>query len=93
MQPVVFKFSLPTSDDIELEMPPVIQLLHYDVQYDVPTLWALVDGTPGAPKSTRRFYLRGTGHPLPTDEPVYHVGSAVTHGGRLVTHLFAARVP
>lgn len=79
----VYKYQFPMSDEIELVLPYRAELLYFDSQDDVPTLWARV--VPDGPKEIRRFRLRGTGHE--GAEGAY-VGTALFKGGVLVFHLF-----
>ena len=82
-------------DEIVLDMPEGAEVLTFRMQYDVPTLWALVD--PEAEIVPRHFRLAGTGHPIDEDELGY-IGSVQLmdmefHGERqqLVFHLFEVR--
>lgn len=87
-----------------VRMPKGSELLHAACQYegvpDVVAVWARVDTD--APLIGRRIGVFGTGHSISPDfawRPVSdevnsvrvraaHVGSCVTHGGRLVWHVF-----
>jgi len=82
----VWKFSVPVSDEFELEMPRHAEILFIAVQDDSPFIWARV--VPGRHKETRKFKLRGTGHPIDTVST--HLGSFMLRGGALVFHLFEA---
>lgn len=83
----VFKYQFEIEDDIEIKMPWHGQVLKVDMQDGKPTLWALVDDT--YTTETRRFLLRGTGHPVPDD--VMHRGTFFD--GPFVWHLFEELQP
>ena len=78
----VFKYPFEITDDVEIKMPVGARVLHVAMQDDQPTLWALVDDTHMA--ETHRFWLRGTGHPVP--DGAKHV--ATFFDGPFVWHLF-----
>lgn len=82
----VFKWEIPTMDDIVVPMPKDARILAVDVQNETPCLWALVDAA--APRQDRRFRLAGTGHPIDNPDELTHIGTFLMHGGRLVFHLF-----
>lgn len=65
-------------------MPSGAQILHADMQGNIPTIWALVD--PEAIKEPRSFRICGTGHPLPSNRPLLHVGTM--QSGAFVWHIF-----
>ena len=81
----IWKFQFPVQDDIEIEMPMDAEVLHVEVQGEMPCLWAQVD--PSLPRVKRQFHLYGTGHHM-HNTPQQHVGSFQMHGGALVFHLF-----
>lgn len=79
----VWKF--PTSPQpFALGLPVGAQVIHFDMQESVPTLWVLLD--PDAPQEQRAFLVAGTGHDLPDD--VQHLGSCIDRELGLVWHLF-----
>lgn len=87
----VWKYELDT--DTILELPGDAKVLHVAAQSgpfgeNRVCLWAEVD--PSGPLRRRRFFVRGTGHPLPPDDllPV-HVGSFLTDPqGTYVFHVY-----
>jgi hypothetical protein len=94
----IHKFPLQIEDEQEIEMPPGSQPLSVGVQGAPadPTLvvWAMVDtnatrvGVPMGTTFRRRFYIRGTGHPLrPEMEAQFFIGTAAWPGG-LIWHVF-----
>lgn len=66
----------------KLEMPTGARIIHADIQNEEACLWAIVD--PEAPKETRSFAIRGTGHPV--DDKLEYVFS--WQQGIFVWHLF-----
>jgi len=86
---VIWKFPIPQQDVFSIEVPKGAHLLTLQVQHGVPCLWAMVK--PEAEKEIRRFWLIGTGHPIPDDLPgeeMKHLGSCQLADGRLIFHLF-----
>ena len=62
----IWKYTLEITDRFQLELPRHASILHVEMQMGQPRLWALLD--PGQRTVTRRFFIAGTGHPLPADE-------------------------
>ena len=87
MSRTIWKFPLGEVNDLlTLSVPKGAELLTMQVQNGEPCIWALVD--PSAPKVTRAFAVRGTGHDASGLEASKHVGSFQLLGGRLVFHVF-----
>lgn len=82
----VWKFPIPIDDIIAIKMPEGADLLHFGLQNDEPTLWALVD--PASPLQERYFRFAGTGHLIANRPDITYVGTAVGWRGKLVWHLF-----
>jgi hypothetical protein len=93
----IYKYPVRIVDESTVEMPRGAKLLSVAVVGDDVFLWALVDTE--AKMAVRRFRLAGTGHPLTAASVEAHpldmvqlankfVGTALTHGGSLVWHLF-----
>jgi hypothetical protein len=85
----IWKYPLPmmTGPDYEIQMPAGAQILAVQAQYDVPTIWALVD--PSQPPQNRRFSVVGTGHPFEWDGVTgHHIGTFQVAHGSFVGHLF-----
>lgn len=80
----VWKFTIPIDDAFEISMPIGAELLCVREQDNRGQLWARV--VPERPVEPRRFFLRGTGHPVDLD--CKYVGSFMMHDGALVFHLF-----
>lgn len=83
----VYKYRLPPLNDwISMLLPVGAEPLCIQTQGDLSCMWAKVD--PGAPNTTYRFRIAGTGHDLDEDVGQY-IGSFQMHGGALVFHVFA----
>jgi len=86
----VWKYTLPLNDDTTiLNMPMHAELLHFDNQNGIPTMWVLVDPEGGDGSEVRSFRIVGTGHKLKDDVFYYSVGTAIF--GPFVWHLFEVR--
>jgi hypothetical protein len=87
----VWKFPLDIVDRQTVPMPHGAQALTVQSQYDVPTLWALVD--PAAPKVDRLVAIFGTGHVRGHEEfdAADYVGTVQRFDGALVLHVFISR--
>ena len=81
----IWKFGLPLSDRVEIEMPHGAQVLSVGVQRGNPCLWALVDAH--RRQVHRTFYVHGTGHPV-IDPDALFIGTIQLHGGALIFHVF-----
>lgn len=81
----IWKFPLPVTNRVVVEMPKGATILCVQSQGDGPCIWARV--TPAAPKELRTFNIFGTGHPLPNN-PGRYLATVQTHGGGLVWHVF-----
>lgn len=97
----IYKYQIPIADEFSIKMPDHSVILHVGVQEkreerwgttenvvvnsQIPCMWVKVNRV--APDVERKFYLVGTGHPLPVGA-TYHVGT-ISHGP-FVWHLFEA---
>lgn len=81
----IYKYALRVGDTVSVTMPEGAQVLTAQTQNETPCLWAEVD-TDKLPVS-RKFEIRGTGHPLDGTEGRY-VGTLQFRGGLLVFHVF-----
>lgn len=84
----VWKYPIKTADAFELTMPEDAKLLTVALQFNEPTLWALVD--PEARKVQRGFRVAGTGHPMSDAAGLAYVGTYQMADGHLVFHVFDA---
>lgn len=81
----VWKYELSLVDGPQCRpMPRGATVLHARDQYGDPCLWAEVD--PSRTLVDRWFVVEGTGHPIEHDG--VYVGTAMSHGGALVWHIF-----
>jgi hypothetical protein len=89
MMLTVWKFHCPidTSDIIDIEMPFGAEVLRVGVQtvrfHESLVIWARVDAD--AEMVAHRFYVCGTGFPVPSDR---HVGTIMMGRGEIVLHVF-----
>jgi len=83
----IWKFVLPVDDVVEFDMPARSFPLKVSAETGEACLWAVVDTE--ATKENRRFYVVGTGHPMPGGTLSY-VGTffVPTTGIVLVFHVF-----
>ena len=58
----IWKFTFKTSDSFTIDMPEESKIIHIEIQYGKPTLWAVVNTE--SPIKTKKFKLIGTGHPI-----------------------------
>ncbi len=89
----IYKYPLEICNKQDIILPLGAKIIKFDIQQPekdfhpyFPTIWAIVD-TKEYRNKDRTFFLLGTGHPLP-DEPIVHIGSAMTRDHKLVLHLF-----
>ena len=61
---VIYKYEFPISDIVGITLPYNSRVLTVRVQNGKPFLWAIVD-TEENSRDVRRFYVFGTGNPLP----------------------------
>lgn len=83
-QRTIFKFQFQIYDTIPIEMPAGARILSCQMQFGIPSIWAIVD--PNAADRTRIIYLRGTGDALGSAEVCPFIGTI--QQGPLVWHLF-----
>lgn len=79
----IFKYALEVQNEQVLEMPKDAWILDIQVQYGIPTLWALVD--PEAVLTQRKILCVGTGHEVAPGSIGY---LATVQMGTLVWHFF-----
>jgi hypothetical protein len=85
----VFRYRLPITDHVVLEMPTGAEVLSVGPPrdgFDELDLWAVVD-TSVVTEQDRRFRIVGTGNPMPDDCGRF-IGTVPTHGGSLIWHVF-----
>lgn len=82
----IWKFVIPVEDEVIIEMPANARLLTVQLQARAACVWAIVD--PEARRVQRRFYVRGTGHPMDKSFAAPYVGTFQMLGGTLAFHVF-----
>lgn len=82
----VYKYELAIDDYVSISMPKGSKILHLDLQYGRPFIWALVD--PDAEEETRNFRVAGTGHEIGDTYCQRYIGSFMLMNGALVFHVF-----
>jgi hypothetical protein len=82
----IWKYALPVTDVVDLSMPAGAHPLKVSAEIGLPCLWAVVD--PSAMQEKRRFYIVGTGHPMPGGTLSYVGTFFVDFGNVLVFHVF-----
>jgi hypothetical protein len=84
----VWKFPLTITDKQTVEIPEHFTPLSVHVQEDEIFMWAEVFTT--NPKVQATINMYGTGHELP-EYPGRFLGTVLTHGGKLVWHVYSER--
>ena len=82
----VWKYTIPISDYHLISMPLGAEILSFQLQYNVPTLWALVDTSKGRIQE-RRFKLVETGRNI-TERGLKYIGTIKMVDDKLIYHLF-----
>ncbi len=84
----IYKYQVVVTDEPEISMPRGAQILSFQTQNEQPCIWVLVN--PDEPVlEIRKFYLRGTGHPIQINPSALRfIGTTQLMGGMLVFHLF-----
>jgi len=83
----IFKYKLRFPSVIEdIEFPKGAELLDAQVVDEEIFVWAKVD--PEAELETRTIRTLGTGHQVPEDENLKHIGTTQMLGGKLIWHVF-----
>ena len=83
----IWKFKIEITDGIiRVNLPKGSEILSFQCQHDVPTIWALCD--PEEENEEREFCIYGTGHNISDIENKRFIGTAQQFGGGLIWHLF-----
>jgi len=77
----------PVQAVLRVDVPEDSEPVHFDFQGGVPTLW-IEHRLDRKDREQLTFVLFGTGHELPDDKKLVHVGSAVGYNGGLVLHCY-----
>ena len=82
----IWKYPIDTMEnDLTIEMPEDSELLYFDVQKEIPTLWVLVNTEKKFEK--RYFRVLGTGDSI-EDDNLDYIGSIQLVEGDFIFHLF-----
>ena len=82
----IFKYSVESLGNFEVEMPTGAQILTVQTQGAEPVLWAEVN--PENEMEVRKFRVIGTGKEIADDGERVYVGTFQMVGGGLIWHLF-----
>ena len=85
----IYKYPVPITDSFILEMPLEAKLLSFQMQNDIPSLWAAV--WENSSLEDRKFRVVGTGHDIDMDTVKQFIGTIQQMGGRFVWHLFEVK--
>jgi len=85
MNKVIWKFTVPLSNCVDIEMPTGAEVISVGMQRGALCMWAKVD--PDAPMIMREFMVEGTGQP-PNRRLADAVHWGTTQDGSMVWHLF-----
>ena len=80
----IYKYACPIDDAVDIKLPAFAKVLTVAAQGPETFIWCAVDTD--APKQTRRFHWRETGHDITSLSN--YVGTVQLNEGRLVFHLF-----
>jgi len=82
----IFKYNIPITDEADIIMPRNARILSVAQggQFAL-SVWALVDTD--MPRTSRKFYVYGTGNPAPHADTQIYVGTVPMSNG-FVWHLF-----
>jgi hypothetical protein len=82
----IHKYTVETEDSFTLDMPQGAEVLCVQLQHGVPQIWALVEDD--APRQTRSFAVRGTGHDCGGLSAGQYIGTYQLVEGSFVGHVF-----
>ena len=89
---IIYKYTLPIADRVDLRVPKGARYLSLVSQYDQPTLYVAVDPEEKI-QDNWCFEIRGTGHEV--SEGIVRVsqflGTIVTHKDQLVWHIWRTK--
>lgn len=91
MKAEIWKYQLEITDQNTISVPRHAILLKAETQNHKPCLWFMV--IPDAPKEDITINILGTGHPFETTTVGEYIGTALTHNGTYVWHLFRKTYP
>lgn len=82
---VIWKYPIELGDKYKLELPAHVEILHLDVQNNLPFIWVKVN--PFNKGEKRKFITYGTGQAIEDEENLIYIGT-FTLENWLVQHLF-----
>lgn len=82
---IIYKYVLEVTDYQAIELPKGTKILDFQQQNGLICMWALVDTD--KPKELRRFWIIGTGHPVPDGWDLSYYLATVQVSG-YVWHIF-----
>ena len=83
---VIYKYEFPIATEVEIELPYNSRILTVRIQNGKPRLWAIID-TDEKSTGKRKFYVFGTGNPLPEFiTSLKHINTI--SDGKFVWHIF-----
>ena len=85
MSKTIYKYDLAIGSNIRT-MPKGAIIIHVGNQAETLTIWVEVD--PRQPEEARHFLTIGTGHPIPPNDTLMYIGTALFAGGSLVWHVY-----
>ena len=84
MKRTIYKYYINNVRRQEVDLPQGFEILHVGQQDGNLVLWAMVDAD--APTHKVPIMIFGTGHPVPEDSYLYHIGTVQV--GAFVWHIF-----
>ena len=82
----IYKYPVPINDQFTIEMPLGAKILSFQMQNDLPMLWAAV--WENSSSEERKFQLCGTGHDIDMDLVKSFIGTVQMYRHSFVWHLF-----
>lgn len=82
----IYKYLVPITDEFTIEMPLGAKILSFQMQNEIPTIWAAV--WENSSIEERSFCLRGTGHDIDMDLVKTYIGTIQMFKHNFVWHLF-----
>ena len=86
MSKTIWKYTIQITDVQTVELPENAKILCVKIQYDIPTLWALVD--PTLDREPIEIVTFGTGQPDIETDNLEYIDTYLVMGGDFVGHVF-----
>lgn len=84
----IFKYKLGVTDHQEVEFPKNSELLSAQAQGEDIFIWAMFDLEDEDRMEKRKIRVIGTGHAIPENERLRHIGTTQMYDGKLIWHVF-----